>query len=155
MLCVCWPSTPPQPFLNPIISDFQNYFTRDFPYGTNVQTSVTDADIGKSYSQVNFSINPGLFANQQQYTLGYLWLAAHWLVTDLRAGSQGIAGQYNFLENSKGVGAVSTSFSIPPRILDNPSFAMYTKTRYGAKYLELLLPRLVGQIYTGRGHTKA
>ena len=111
-------------YLNPDIPTFQAYFYRDFPYGTDPQVSILDQDIAKAYGQVNFAINPYLFTNQENYTLGYLYLAAHWLVTDLRASSQGIAGQYNWLEASKGVGSVSSSFSIPQRILDNPRFAM-------------------------------
>lgn len=147
--------TYPIPYLNPSIDDFKNYFVRDFPYGTDPSLSILDADIGKSYGQVNFAINPALFTNQENYTLGYLWLAAHWLVTDIRASSQGIAGRYNWLEVSKAVGSVSSGFSIPQRILDNPSFAMLSQTQYGAKYLQLILPQLAGQIFIAPGYTKA
>lgn len=142
------------PYLNPTVADFKNYFTRDFPYGTDPNTSVLDSDISKAYGQVNFAINPALFINQENYTLGYLWLSAHWLVTDLRASSQGISGQYNWLENNKAVGSVSAGFQVPQRILDNPSFAMLSKTNYGAKYLQLILPQLAGQIFIAPGHTK-
>jgi hypothetical protein len=138
---------------NPTIPDFKNYFTRDFPYGTDPNTSVLDADIGKAYSQVNFAINPALFTNQENYTLGYLWLAAHWLVIDLRAASQGISGQYEWLTTSKSVGSVSESFQIPQRILDNPLFSGYSKTNYGAKYLQLLLPALTGNMFIACGRT--
>lgn len=142
------------PYNNPLITDFKSYFTRDFPYGTDPNTSVLDADIGKAYGQVNFAINPGLFSNQANYTLGYLWLAAHWLVTDLRASSQGISGQYSWLQTNKAVGSVSEGLQVPDRILANPLFAMYSKTNYGAKYLQLLLPGLTGQIIIAYGHTK-
>jgi len=142
-------------YLNPDIPTFKNYFFRDFPYGTDQNTSVLDMDIAKSYGQVNYLINSALFTNQENYTLGYLWLAAHYLTIDLRASSQGIAGRYNWLEQSKGVGNANSSFAIPQRILDNPSMAMLSQTRYGAKYLELILPQLAGQIIVAPGHTKA
>lgn len=142
-------------FINPTIADFVSYFNRDFPYGTDPSTSVLDTDIAKAYGQVNFAINQGLFTKQENYTLGYLWLAAHWLVVDLRASSQGISGRYNWLEASKSVGNVSSSYSIPQRILDNPTFAMLSQTQYGAKYLQLLLPALAGQIFIAPGHTGA
>jgi len=142
-------------FLNPSIADFKNYFTRDFPYGTDPSTSVLDTDIAKAYGQVNFAINSALFCKQENYTIGYLWLAAHWLVVDLRASSQGIAGRYNWLETGKAVGNVSSSYAIPQRILDNPSFAMLSQTQYGAKYLQLLLPGLIGNVFTVLGHTGA
>lgn len=141
------------PFINPTIDDFKSYFVRDFPFGTDIETSVLDADIGKSFGQTNFTINPNLFPKQEDYTLGYMWLAAHWLVVDLRAASQGIAGRYNWVEASKSVGNVSSSYSIPQKILDNPSLAMFTQTRYGGKYLEMILPQLTGYIFTVHGHT--
>lgn len=142
-------------FLNPSVDDFTSYFTRDFPYTLDPNTGIQDTDIAKAYGQVNFEINSALFTNQENYTLGYLWLAAHYLVIDLRASSQGIAGRYNWLESSKQVGNLSSGFSIPQRILDNPKMAMLSQTRYGAKYLELLLPQLCGQIIVAPGHTKA
>lgn len=140
-------------YSNPTITDFKNYFNRDFPYGADIDTEVTDNDIAKAYGQTNFAINPGLFSNQENYTLGYLWLSAHWLVTDLRASSQGISGQYNWLEASKSVGSVSEGFTIPDRILKNPTFAMYSKTNYGSKYLQLLLPQLAGNMFIAYGRT--
>lgn len=142
-------------FINPDIPTFKTYFTRDFPYTADPSTGIQDTDIAKAYGQVNFVINTELFNNQENYTLGYLWLAAHYLVIDLRASSQGIAGRYNWLEASKNAGGLSSSFSIPQRILDNPYFAMLTQTRYGAKYLEILLPGLVGQMFSVRGQTQA
>lgn len=142
------------PYNNPSVDDFKAYFTRDFPYGTDPTTSILDTDIAKAYGQVNFAINPALFSNQENYTLGYFWLAAYWLVVDLQTSSQGIAGQYNWLTVSKAVGSVSQAYAIPQRILDNPSMAMYAQNRYGAKYLQLILPALVGQIFIAPGHTK-
>lgn len=97
---------------------------------------------------VNMNINPALFPDQTSYTMGYNLLAAHYLVLNLRASSQGINGQYNFLQQSKSVGSIAESFGIPPRILDNPTFAMLCKTNYGAQYLQLLLPQLSGQMFT-------
>ncbi len=128
-------------------TNFKAYFTRDFPYGTDSST-VMDADINKAINLVLFTINSRLFGTQQNYTTGYLLLAAHYLVMNLRASSQGISGQYSWLQSSKGVGSVSEGLSIPQRILDNPSFAMLTKTSYGAQYLELVLPLLSGQMFT-------
>lgn len=140
-------------YLNPSVDDFKTYYYRDFPYGTDPETSVLDQDIAKSYGQVNFAINPGLFSNQENYTLGYLLLAAHWLVIDLRMASQGIAGKYSWLTTSKSVGSVSESFQIPQRILDNPELAQLSQTNYGAKYLQLLLPNLTGQMFNVFGRT--
>jgi len=140
---------------NPTIEDFKSYFFRDFPYGTDMNTSVLDQDIAKAYGQTNVNINQALFSNQQDYNIGYLLLAAHFLVVDLRMSSQGISGSYSWVTTSKSVGSVSESFQVPQRILDNPEFAQLAQTNYGAKYLQLLLPRLSGQMFWVAGRTHA
>ena len=139
----------------PTITDFKNYFFRDFPYTPNVNdlTKVTDRDLNKAFTDTDATINQGLFDNQDSFNVGYLTLSAHFLVMNLRASSQGIAGQYEWLEQSKSVGSVSTSSAIPQRILDNPMFAMLSKTTYGAKYLYMILPQLSGQIFIVAGDT--
>lgn len=141
-------------FINPTVADFKAYFTRDFPYGTDPNTSVTDADIAKAMQMTNINFNPGLWADQGSYSVGYELLSAHYLVLDLRASSQGISGQWSWLEASKSVGGVSQAFSIPQGILDNPYYSMLTKTNYGAQYLQLVYPQLMGQVFLAPGSTR-
>jgi hypothetical protein len=141
-------------FINPTVVQFQTQFSRDFPYGTNPGTSVLTSDIQSAFTLTNFNINPGLFPDQTSYITAYNYLAAHYLVMNLRSSSQGINGQFNFLQASKGVGSVSEGFTIPQRILDNPYWSMLTKTNYGAQYLQLLLPQLAGQMFTIAGTTQ-
>lgn len=140
---------------NPSYTDFMTQFTRDFPYGTDPNTSVLTSDILSAFQCTNVNIDPGLFPNQATYTYMYNLLSAHYLVTNLRSSSQGINGQYNFLQASKGVGQVSEAFNIPQRVMDNPYWSMLTKTNYGAQYLQLLLPQLAGQMYSVMGTTRA
>lgn len=137
----------------PSVSDFREYFQRDFPFGTDPKCSVLDFDITKAFGQAKFNFNPDLFCSQEQFTIGFLYLTAHYLCVDFRASSQGINGQFAWLEQSKSVGDVSQSFQIPDRILADPYMAMLTQTNYGAKYLQLLLPQLCGQIFTVAGYT--
>lgn len=141
-------------YINPSVADFKAYFYRDFPYGTDPNTSVLDQDITSSFLSTNFNINQGLFPDQGSYNLGYLLMSAHFLVMNLRQSSQGINGQFNFLQASKGVGSVNEAFSIPQRILDNPLWSMYTKTNYGAQFMQLVLPELSGQISNVFGTTR-
>jgi hypothetical protein len=141
-------------FDNPQLADFKSYFFRDFPYGTSTETDVVDLDITKSFQMVNINMNPALFGDQSSYSIGYLLLSAHYLVTNLRASSQGINGQYNFLQQSKNVGSVAEAFAIPERILANPDFAMLCKTNYGAQFIQLILPQLTGQIFAVHGSTR-
>lgn len=99
------------------------------------------------------NFNADLWPDQPTYSLGYNLLTAHYLVLNIRQSSQGLSGQYNFTQVGKSAGSVSETFSIPPRILDNPVFAMLAKTNYGAQYLQLLLPQLSGQMFNAYGDT--
>ena len=143
------------PYTVPSVSDFQNYFYRDFPFGnSDPNTSVLPLDVINALMTAGFNFNSDLFPSQETYTLAYLLLAAHYLVINLRSSSQGKNGQYNWLEQSKGVGAANVSYAIPQRILDNPYWSMLTKTNYGSQYLQLLLPQLTGAMFTVYGPTK-
>jgi hypothetical protein len=141
-------------FLNPSVADFKQYFFRDFPYGTDMETSVLDQDITKAFVMTNVNMNQCLFADQGSYNVGYFLLSAHYLVMNLRASSQGINGQFNFLQNSKSVGSVSEGFAIPQRILDNPDWAILMKTNYGAQFLQLIIPQMAGQMFVAYGSTR-
>ena len=141
-------------YTNPSVADFKAYFFRDFPYGLDPDENVLDVDISKAFQMTNINMNQGLFADQGSYNVGYLLLSAHYLVMNLRASSQGINGQFSFLENSKSVGSVSQSFQIPDRVMANPDWAVLFKTNYGAAFMQLVLPQLAGQIYISYGSTR-
>lgn len=140
-------------FTNPSVSDFQNYFFRDFPYGTDPNVAVLSQDIANAFVQTNISINQALWSDQSSYTLGYLLLSAHYMVLNIRASSQGLNGQWNWAQNSKAVGSVNEGFEIPERIKQNPEWMAYYKTNYGAMYMNLVLPLLTGQTFTVCGTT--
>jgi hypothetical protein len=140
-------------FTNPSVSDFQNYFVRDFTYGTD-PTTVNPIDITNAMMDAASQINQGLFGAQEQYTVGFLNLSAHYLVTSLQSSSQGVSGAWTWQTQSKGVGNVNQSYAIPQRILDNPMFSYLSKTNYGMKYLSLILPQLSGVMFTVHGTTK-
>lgn len=145
------------PYIKPTVNDFKQYFFRDFPYqggGSPDLNFVQDQDITKAMSEASFNFNERLFSSQEKFSLGFLYLTAHYMVTDLQNSSQGIAGQYTWLTTSKAAGSVSEGSQVPQRILDNPEFAMISKTRYGAKYLSLLMPMLTGLVFTVPGRTK-
>jgi hypothetical protein len=139
-------------YVNPTLQEFISYFNRDFPYGQTPEF-VQNQDIQNAINDASVFINPSLFPGQAPYNVGFLNLAAHFLVMSLRASSQGIAGQFSWLNSSKGAGGVSEGISIPQWILDNPMFSVLTKTNYGLKYLFLVLPNLTGQCFTVYGPT--
>lgn len=142
-------------YVDPTIVDFKAYFIRDFPYGIDVEENVLDADITKGVSMAALEINQGLFISQEEYTQGFLLLAAHYLVSNLRTSSQGMSGQFSWLHSSHSVGSVSESISIPDSITSNPMYAFLTKTNYGAQYLMMVYPRLIGNVFTVEGGTQA
>lgn len=141
-------------FTQPAISDFKNQFQRDFPYvGTigDPTKGVTDFDINVGITRASYSININMWPDQTSYNLAFLYLAAHYMVLNIRNSSQGFAGQFNWAQNSKAVNGVSEGFQIPDRISNNPFFMTFTKTNYGAMYLEMCLPQLAGAVYTAPG----
>lgn len=138
---------------NPSVADFKAFFERDFPYGTDINTSVTDSDITKAFLFTNAAINSGFFNDQGQYTIGYLLLTAHNLVTNITSGA-GFSGSFSFLTQSQSVGSVSASYVVPQRILDSPQWAMYFRTNYGAQYMDMIMSQLAGAVFTVAGSTR-
>ena len=136
------------------MNDFKNFFVRDFPFGDDPDEDVLDVDISKAQVEAKFNFNDGLFSSQEFFDLGFNYLTAHYLVMDLRASSQGIAGQWSWNQTGRSVGSVSESIQIPQQILDNPNYSFLTKTNYGAKFLSLILPQLIGQVFVVCGSTR-
>jgi hypothetical protein len=73
---------------------------------------------------------------------------------DLRASTQGIAGDFPWLTNSKSVGSVSEGLAIPDFMLQNPMLSHFGKTYYGVKYLSLVFPRIVAPMFSTPGGTQ-
>jgi hypothetical protein len=134
------------------VQGFKSWFYRDFPYGT-LNSQVMDIDISKAITQATCFVNQDLFCTTGSYNEGVLLYAAHCLVLNLRASSQGIAGQAGWLQTSKGVGSVSEGFTIPQRILDNPDFALLNTTFYGQQFFMKVYPTMCGAIFTVRSRT--
>ena len=145
-------------YQDPAVADFQNFYYRDFPFDLtftgNSNLYILIQDILKGFQQANAQINADLYLNQQSFTNGILCLSAHRLCTNINNSSQGINGQYNWGEVSKGVGPISQSFAIPQGIINNPYLFSFTKTTYGADYVLDLYPRLTGGMSSVMGHTK-
>lgn len=134
------------------IAKFKSQFSRDFTFGIT-SDKVTNSDITKAINESQFYLNESLFETQAEYDIAAGYIAAHCMVTNLKNSSQGLAGQFSWLENSKSIGSVSQSFNIPEDILKNPHYALIAKTNYGAKYLSLIIPMLRGAMYIAEGTT--
>ncbi len=109
---------------------------------------VRDDDIEQAQADASFNVNQELFDSQGGWNRAFNYLTAHYLVEKLLAAGEGLASQYNWLTASKSVGDVSESFVIPDRIKDDPMLAAFSKTRYGAMYLSIISPLLIGNVAT-------
>ncbi len=111
--------------------------------------NVTDFDIASAIAKAtNFNVTNGLFGSQAAFTQAYNLLAAHYLCTTLQASEAGLGGQAQWLTQSKTVGDVTEAFQIPERIMKSPYLSKLSKTTYGAQFLELVSPALVGNMGT-------
>ena len=109
---------------------------------------VTDADIAGAIVDASFNINQGLFDTQANWARAFLFYAAHCMVERLLAAGEGLRSRYSWLVNAKSVGDLAESYTIPENILQSAFLSSISKTRYGARYLEIISPLLVGNMMT-------
>ena len=132
------------PWVTPTVSDFKTQFFRDFPYapvGDTCLDYVQDQDIQNAINMAAGDFNPQYGSNT---TLIFLFLAAHYLVLNLRNSSMGLSSQAKFMLESSSVDSVSTVNSIPERFKDDPNFNKYLTTGYGQIYLDCVYPYSIG-----------
>lgn len=115
-------------------------------YADDVNNYVSDTDIQRAFMEAEIVFNQALFGTDAQIKLGYLYVTAHYLVNDLRTALSGVGSTGEFAVESRSVGNVSESYSIPQAYLDSPIYAFYGKSGYGMKYLSMILPKLVGNV---------
>lgn len=114
---------------------------------------ILDDDITQAFVEAGSLLNQGLFNSDGMIKNGFLYLAAHFLANNIKtalAGVQSAAGQP---VNSRTVGSMTESYTIPQAYIDDPVLAAYTTTGYGMKYLSLVLPALRGNIGVVAGWT--
>lgn len=117
--------------------------------GDNTDLSrVTDADITTAILDAGYNVNQDLFDTQANWANAYGYLTAHCLVERLLAAGEGLKSRFSWLVNSKTAGDLSESYTIPQSVLDSPFLSSISKTRYGARYLEIISPLLVGNMQT-------
>lgn len=116
---------------------------------------IQDVDITKAFTEAQVVLNQELYASDDIIQLVYLYLTAHYLVHDIRAGLAGVSAQAQFPTASKSVGSVSESFAVPRAYTDNPIYSFYTQSAYGMKFLSLTLPAMVGNVGAVGGATLA
>ncbi len=141
--------------LNDSVNTVPTNVTDWVQYSDSVYNYILDADIEKAFAEAKVNFNQALFSTDEEITLAFLYLAAHFLVIDIRNSSQGVNSKGNYNAQSQTVGNVSESLYIPDKIANNSIFQMYTTTGYGMKYINLVAPRLVGRVVAVRGAINA
>jgi hypothetical protein len=144
-------------FTYPDIPAFKAWFAKDFPFAPTDAPDdlekVTDADITKAMTEARANFNPALFGNQDAFATTFLYATAHYLIHDLKTAAQGVGGQYHWLSTSRSVGNVSESYALPEGLAKDPLLSFFATTGYGAKYLSLIMPLLVGNVQCYQGTT--
>lgn len=141
------------PYTPVTIADFKSFFVRDFPYGTDPNLAILDSDIQKALDAAGDVFNEALWSSQQQFNRAKLNLAAHYLVKSIRASSSGLAAQYAGNTQNKSVGNVSEAYVMPPKVQNNAFLSELYTTPYGALYVQMIWPKLVGNVMTVCGRT--
>lgn len=114
---------------------------------------ILDEDITKAFAEAQVGLNQSLYTSDANIRMGYLYLTAFYLVNDIRASRQGVSSSGDYPVNSRTVGSVSESYSVPDYYLKNPTYAFYTKNAYGLKFLNLIWPMLRGNFGSVQGWT--
>lgn len=113
-----------------------------------------DADIINAFvAALSFNMTQALFSSQAAFTYAYNLLTAHYLCRNLTARGTGLGGKMSWLTASKTVGDVTESYEIPDRVLKSPILSKLSTTTYGAQFLELISPRLIGNIHAYHRNT--
>lgn len=112
------------------------------------RTRVRDYDIQQAIQGALFNVNQCLFADQASWAYAFGFLAAHNLVERMLAAGEGLRSRFNWMVTGKSAGDLSESFSIPDNIMQSSFLASLSKTRYGARYLEIISPLLIGNMLT-------
>lgn len=142
----------------PSVADFKAYFNRDFIYGPGLNT-VQDTDIQRGLNETMFVFNQALWGSDYEVATAYLYASAHFMVLNIQAAGGlnatnmgvGVQSKGGGTIESKGVGSVNVGFAVPDFVRQSPILSQFMRTDYGQSYLQLLNPRLVGNIQVVSG----
>ena len=141
-------------WVQPTPAAFQVFFARDFAFTTDPANLelVSENDIDRAMTDAIDNFPSGLFSNDSVATNAFMYLTAFCMVRNIQMAMKGIASQGNkFMISGNSVAGVSTSFSIPEKYMRDPFLASLTGNQYGQRYLELILPYLVGNVFVAKG----
>ena len=112
----------------------------------DINNYVSDADIERAWAEALTSFNLKLGGTDESTKIIFLYLVAFYLSYDLQLASGGAYGQIVWPATSVTVGSVSETYYIPKIFLENPVLSFYTRNGFGLKYLNMIYPKLVGNV---------
>lgn len=118
-----------------------------------VDNYIQDSDILRAFNEAKINFNANLFSDDDTIKMVFLYLAAHYLVVDLNNSMNPLAMGFMGFTQSKSVGSVSQSFALPDFVTKNAVLSQYMQTGYGAKYVSLIYPYLIGNVVLIKGRT--
>lgn len=152
----------------PIASDFQAQFSREFIYGTGLD-SVKDSDINRALNEAGIMFNSGLWdtttaiGSSNEGAIAYLYLAAHLMVLNIQQMAGGLSavprgkGVRNSAEGvavASGIGAANVTYQVPPpRVAENAILLDFFRTTFGQRYMAMIEPRLIGNVAVVSGRS--
>ena len=111
----------------------------------SIENYVLDTDISNAICEASLNFNEGLWGCENEKSVAFGYLVAHYLCCDIQTALQGISSTGSYPIQNKTVGSVSVGFAIPLMYLNDPFIGYLNKTGFGQKYFSLLLPRLRGK----------
>jgi hypothetical protein len=118
----------------------------------SVNNYITDDQIEKAIEEARFIFREDLFQDREKM-MAWLYLAAHFLVVDIRNITGGVNSAPYFIESHKRAGSVEVSYAIPSGISSNPLLSGLMTTGFGQKYLTMAYPRSVAHMMLLKGWT--
>lgn len=112
----------------------------------SVDNYVSDKDIRKAWGEATVSFNEALFGECEETKTAFLYLVAFYLAYDLSLAQTGAYGAIGFPATEVRVGSVSEGYYIPKVYLENPVLGFYARNGFGLKYLNMVYPKLVGNV---------
>lgn len=119
----------------------------------SVDNYIQDSDILRAFNEAKVNFNAALFGDDDTVKMVFLYLAAHYLVIDLNNAMNPLAMGFMGFTQSKSVGSVSQSFALPDFVTRNATLSQYMQTGFGAKYVSLIYPYLIGNVLLIKGKT--
>lgn len=155
-------------FVTPQVADFKAQFPLDFPYGEGPE-SVSDEEIqaalnltagGSYFNPALFNIkplgagNPPVSPTTTEASMAFLFCSAHflYLAVKRRGGLRapgfkgGMRSSAQGVTTGQTVGPVSVQREWPDSVKNDPMLFTFTQSAYGEQYLQMLTPKLVGNV---------